>query len=199
MTTTPTLREAAQQALEALDTCNGGDYSTGSVVHPSFDETAVEAAITALSAALAEQAAEQAVPVAEVRGLLLGGDGMTWWATPVPGAPTLPEGSKLYATPPAPARQEWQPIETAPKTGAKIIVRYVNRNNKPRTVMARWLTDEQAEETDADGVGLKGGWYECIDNWDDYTEVAIHEGEPSLWQPLPAAPIPAAPAEGEKR
>ncbi len=41
-------------------------------------------------------------------------------------------------------------------------------------------------------LGLKGGWYECIDNWGDYTEVAIHEGEPSHWMPLPAPPIEAA-------
>lgn len=83
----------------------------------------------------------------------------------------------------------WQPIETAPKTGKKVILFYLNRNNFPRTVMARWLTDEQAAETDTDCVGLEGGWYECIDNWDDYTEVAIHEGEPTHWMPLPPAPI----------
>jgi len=84
----------------------------------------------------------------------------------------------------------WQPIETAPKDGRKIIVAYVNRNGKPRTVMARWLTDERAAEMDTDGVGLEGGWYECIDNWDDYTEVAIHEGEPANWMPLPKGPTP---------
>jgi hypothetical protein len=87
---------------------------------------------------------------------------------------------------------EWQPIETAPKTGIKVILFYLNRNNLARTVMARWLTDEQAAETDADDVGLEGGWYECIDNWNDYTEVAIHEGEPSHWMPLPPPPIEAA-------
>ena len=90
----------------------------------------------------------------------------------------------------------WQPIETAPKDYTKIIVWYLNRNSKSRTVMARWLTDEQAAETDADGVGLEGGWYECIDNWDDYTEVAIHEGEPTHWMPLPAPPM--APADVAK-
>lgn len=82
----------------------------------------------------------------------------------------------------------WQPIATAPMTGRKVLLAYVNRNGKPRTVMARWLTDDQAAETDADGVGLEGGWYECIDNWGDYTEVAIHEGEPTHWMPLPPPP-----------
>lgn len=79
----------------------------------------------------------------------------------------------------------WQPIETAPKSGVKILVRYLNRNVKARTVVARWLTDERAAETDTDDVGLASGWYECIDNWDDYTCVAIHEGAPTHWMPLP--------------
>jgi hypothetical protein len=86
------------------------------------------------------------------------------------------------------AQDSWQPIATAPQTGRKVILFYLNRNSLPRTVMARWITDEQAAETDGDGVGLEAGWYECIDNWDDYTEVAIHEGEPTHWMPLPAAP-----------
>ena len=92
-----------------------------------------------------------------------------------------------------PAQQEpvaWRPIESAPKTGRKVILFYKNRLNVGRTVIARWLTDEQATEIDADDVGLEGGWYECIDNWDDFTEVAIHEGEPSHWMPLPAPPSP---------
>ena len=84
----------------------------------------------------------------------------------------------------------WQPIESALKTGRKVILFYKNRLNVGRTVIARWLTDEQATEIDADDVGLEGGWYECIDNWDDFTEVAIHEGEPSHWMPLPAPPSP---------
>lgn len=83
----------------------------------------------------------------------------------------------------------WQPIETAPKNHTKIIVWYLNRNNKARTVMARWLSDGQAAEADADDVGLEGGWYECIDNWDEYAQVAIQEGEPAYWMPLPAPPM----------
>lgn len=88
----------------------------------------------------------------------------------------------------------WLPIATAPTNGCKVIVFYLNRSNKPRTVMARWLNDEEAAESDVDDVGLEAGWYECIDNWDDYTEVAIHEGEPTHWMPLP--PPPQAPNAG---
>jgi hypothetical protein len=86
------------------------------------------------------------------------------------------------------AQDSWQPIATAPKTGRKVILFYLNRNSLPRTVMARWVTDEEAAETDGEGVGLEAGWYECIDNWDEYTEVAIYEGEPTHWMPLPEAP-----------
>lgn len=91
------------------------------------------------------------------------------------------------------AAPAWQPIETAPKDGRKLILSYVNRCSKTRTVMARWLTDEEAAETDADGVGLEGGWYESIDNWGEYTEVTITEGEPSHWMLPPAAPEFEAP------
>lgn len=95
------------------------------------------------------------------------------------------------------AAQQWRPIETAPKDGRKVILFYLNRNNKARTVMARWLTDEEAEESDEDGVGLECGWYECIDNWDDFAQVAIHEGEPTHWMPLP--PVPTLSLAGSKK
>lgn len=83
---------------------------------------------------------------------------------------------------------EWRPIETAPRDGRKIMLWYLNGNHKPRTVMGKWLSEEDAVYTDIDGVGLEAGWYECIDNWDDYTEVSIHQGEPTHWKPLPTPP-----------
>jgi len=94
----------------------------------------------------------------------------------------------LKMTHPQASEPAWMPIETAPKDGRKIIVTYSNRNGRKRTVMACWVTDEAAAETDADDVGLEAGWFESIDNWNDYTEVAIHEGEPTHWMPIPAAP-----------
>lgn len=50
-------QEALKLALEALESCTPGDYSTGHVIEPSYDEQAVEQAITALREALAEQTA----------------------------------------------------------------------------------------------------------------------------------------------
>lgn len=83
---------------------------------------------------------------------------------------------------------QWRPIETAPKDGRKMLLTYKNRNGKRRTVVGGWVTDEEAAETDTDGVGLEAGWYERIDNWDDYYQVAIHQGEPDYWMPLPSQP-----------
>jgi len=51
-------REIMQQALEALESCDPGDYTTGHVIYPSYHEDAVEAAITALETALAEPVQE---------------------------------------------------------------------------------------------------------------------------------------------
>lgn len=42
------MTDPIKQALEALYSCTSGDYSTGHVIHPSFDEAAVDAAIEAL-------------------------------------------------------------------------------------------------------------------------------------------------------
>jgi hypothetical protein len=101
------------------------------------------------------------------------------------------------ASPPKREPLDWQPIETAPKDGKKIILYYKNRNNFGRTVMGCWVTEEQANETDTDDVGLEAGWYEQIDNWDDYSQIAIHEGEPTHWMPLPKPPT--AHGIGEKK
>ena len=51
--------KALKLALEALESCSAGDYSTGHVIHPSFDVDAVNRAIDAVDEALAEQPAQQ--------------------------------------------------------------------------------------------------------------------------------------------
>jgi hypothetical protein len=44
------LESALRQAREALESCSQGDYSTGHVIDPSFDEDLVNAARTAIDA-----------------------------------------------------------------------------------------------------------------------------------------------------
>ena len=51
---TPQERKVFELALEALETCYAGDYSTGHVIDPSFDEDAVKEAIIAIKEALAQ-------------------------------------------------------------------------------------------------------------------------------------------------
>lgn len=46
--------ELLQQALDALETCTPGDYSTGHVIHPWHDDALIDAAIDALRAHLAQ-------------------------------------------------------------------------------------------------------------------------------------------------
>lgn len=46
---------AMRQALEALESCTPGDYLTGHVIDPSYDEKAVEQAITVLRQALEQK------------------------------------------------------------------------------------------------------------------------------------------------
>ena len=53
-------RELLQQALDALETCTPGDYSTGHVIHPSYGEHSVDEAIEAIRAYLAQPQGEPA-------------------------------------------------------------------------------------------------------------------------------------------
>jgi hypothetical protein len=46
------LREVALSARNAMESCTPGDYSTGHVIHPYFDEAAVNDALDAIDAAL---------------------------------------------------------------------------------------------------------------------------------------------------
>lgn len=191
--------EAHECAVLALTAANA-------VSHPKTETAPVTdgGAITAESAANAVSAEPKVklIPTAEEMGTPVqpqAQDGVFGWLL-TNGTFTSSEAEQishdcrntdkaiaLYAHPQA-TDPAWRPIETAPKDGRKTIVTYANRNGLKRTVMACWLTDESAAETDTDDVGLEEGWYECIDNWNDYTEIAIHEGEPTHWMPLPSAP-----------
>ena len=73
MTTITLPRATVEQALEALESCQDCDYTTGYVLRQSFDEQAVSAAIVALWAALAQQA-EPVEPVAKVELMTTGGN-----------------------------------------------------------------------------------------------------------------------------
>jgi len=83
------------------------------------------------------------------------------------------------------------------------LAHYFNSHGKSRTVCARWIpakfesgdseTDDFLEyDEDADVFYWPEGWYEVIENWDDYGSIVINEGQVTHWRPLPhwALPIP---------
>jgi len=87
-----------------------------------------------------------------------------------------------------------------PPSGKKVIAAYRNSAGNWRQIMAFWVapkTEEANEEweegtaeydEEADCYWVKSGWYEQIDNWDEYTSCAVGEGEVSHWQPRPEPP-----------
>jgi uncharacterized protein YneR len=98
------------------------------------------------------------------------------------------------------AQSQWVSVEDElPKT--KCIARYVNSHGNERTIMAEYIkqfTVEADNDCDSDGVSeyceekdtwyYKEGWWEVIDNWDDYHMVSVHQGEVTHWQALPTPP-----------
>jgi hypothetical protein len=51
--------------------------------------------------------------------------------------------------------------------------------------------DDNFDYNDEDDVYyIPEGWYECIDNWEDYSSVSI-QGIVTHWMPLPEAPSQA--------
>jgi len=106
------------------------------------------------------------------------------------------------------ARLTIEPVpvsERLPEPGKKVLAYYLNSLGKSRTILAEWvpaktkadddLTDgdfaEYDEETDE--YYWPEGWYEAIENWDDYGAVFVNEGEITHWQPLPRGPHHALP------
>ncbi len=96
------------------------------------------------------------------------------------------------------AAMQWRPIETAP-SGKKILIVYKNSLGNARIIIAKHyskfaveasydtdLDTDYSEETDT--YYWPEGWYEQADNWDEYTDIALNQGKPSHWMPLPPQP-----------
>ena len=106
----------------------------------------------------------------------------------------------LAAAPEPPVSDGWRDISSAP-SAKPVLVAYKNRCDKWRVVKAVRYEQYQKEQPADDDEGecdeyceekdayfVRAGWYELIDNWDDFRFVSIYEGEPVAWQPLPAPP-----------
>lgn len=87
----------------------------------------------------------------------------------------------------------WQPIETAPK-GIQVLIFYRNCHGKGRTIKAHYInkfTEESFEDfaecNDNGDYFTPEGWYEDIDNWDEYSHVKVNY-YPTHWMSLPKPP-----------
>ena len=83
------------------------------------------------------------------------------------------------------AKPRWIPVsERLPESGKNVLARYQYNSGKKCVVCAFYAdklsidatySDECTQEYDevTDEYYLKQGWYEAIDNWEEYSSVAI--------------------------
>jgi hypothetical protein len=84
-----------------------------------------------------------------------------------------------------------------PESGQIVLACYKNDAGKVRRIRAQWVkakTIESGWESDCGEYDEETGcyydpegWYECIDNWDEYTSVFV-SATITHWMPLPPAP-----------
>ena len=109
----------------------------------------------------------------------------------------VPPDAALAADPQQPVA--WTSVkDVMPKSGVTVLVCYRNSHGNVRRIRAKWTpakTDEANAEFDwgeydeeSDTYWTPEGWYECIDNWDEFSSVMVSEGEITHWMPLPLAP-----------
>lgn len=129
------------------------------------------------------------------------------WGRPLPGLRLAWVGSVLYREGGECAAPSWVAVslETRPPSGKKVLATYRNANGYRRRVCAEWIA-AGAHEADADeGDSLDlvydeardlytypEGWYEVVENWDEFRLVMIsgggNGGEVTHWRELPEFP-----------
>ncbi|VVE53368.1 hypothetical protein PCO31111_04884 [Pandoraea communis] len=81
---------------------------------------------------------------------------------------------------------QWQPIETAPKTGCALLLGYENSHGKWRTIRGKWISKETINEEWDEPEDFDAGWYEVSVEADDAPN--CWPTTPTHWMPLPSAP-----------
>ena len=95
------------------------------------------------------------------------------------------------------AKIEWVSVEDRlPSSGRKVLAFYTNRLGNPRIVIGAYAAKHTIEQDpyadyfdyaeEKDVYYYPEGWYESLDNWEEYSEIVIHEGIVKYWAPLPS-------------
>ena len=86
-----------------------------------------------------------------------------------------------------------------PEHGKKVLAFYRNAQGHGRVIVGMYVGrfesepsvyggDDNSEYNDADDTFyIPEGWYECIENWDAYSSVAVQH-EVTHWRPLQESP-----------
>ena len=96
-------------------------------------------------------------------------------------------------------RHAWVSVNSGlPKSGVTVLACYRNEAGMLRRIRAEYISAKTVEsypddefgeyDEDSDTYYDPEGWYEQIDNWGDYTAVAVCEGEITHWMPMPDGP-----------
>lgn len=145
-----------------------------------------------------EPPAPQSQPIARVTGYY-GGNCVI---EPLDGKTVSSSGMAVYSAPVAAQAAQpdpWISVKDAmPKSGVIVLAYYINSHNHSRRIRAKWTaakTEEANAEFDwgeydeeTDTYWTPEGWYECTDNWDEFSSIMVSEGEITHWMPLPLAP-----------
>lgn len=95
---------------------------------------------------------------------------------------------------------EWISVEKEKPKNIPVLATYKNSLGKTRIIKAMWVPRfshegmNEFEDLDLDYSEEKDtyywpeGWYECLDNWGDYSYILVYQGVPTHWQPLPSPP-----------
>lgn len=92
----------------------------------------------------------------------------------------------------------WNSVKTSlPEKNQRVLATYKNSYGRRVTIIASYVREHEEESgydddestyeycEEDDTYYLKEGWYELIDNWPDYSSVAVFEGEVDYWMPMP--------------
>lgn len=87
-----------------------------------------------------------------------------------------------------------------PEPGVEVLAHYCDSYDRPKTIRAIWVAAKTREhrgcddaldcdyDDDADQFYWPEGWYECINNWDDFDHITADEGDITHWMPMPEPP-----------